>query len=69
LIPLHREKGYSKTGKIREIIQKSVKEKLKSVKVSASAARQSHRSFFLSFLALVPGVSFIRFVAITSAEL
>jgi predicted transcriptional regulator len=35
LIPLRREKGYSKTGKIRELIRKSVKEELKSVKVSA----------------------------------
>jgi len=30
-----REKGYSKTGKIRELIRKLVKEKLESVKVSA----------------------------------
>ena len=30
-----REKGYSKTGKIRELIRKLVKEELKSVKVSA----------------------------------
>jgi predicted transcriptional regulator len=35
LIPLRREKGYSKTGKIRELIRKSVKEELKSVKVNA----------------------------------
>ena len=30
-----REKGYSKTGKIREFIRKLVKEELESVKVSA----------------------------------
>ena len=30
-----REKGYSKTGKIRELIRKLVKEELKSVKVRA----------------------------------
>ena len=30
-----REKGYSKTGKIRELIRKLVKEELESVKVSA----------------------------------
>jgi predicted transcriptional regulator len=29
-----REKGYSKTGKIRELIRKLVKEELESVKVS-----------------------------------
>jgi predicted transcriptional regulator len=35
LIPICRENGYSKTGKIRELIRKLVKEELKSVKVSA----------------------------------
>ena len=30
-----REKGYSKTGKIRELIRKLIKDELESVKVSA----------------------------------
>jgi len=51
-----REKGYSKTGKIRELIRKLVKEEMESVKVSAREWSEIDRGEYVTFEELKRGL-------------
>ena len=60
-----KEKGYSKTGKIREFIRNLIKEELKSVKVSEeewekikAGIREIERGEYVSFEELKSGLRF-----------